>query len=186
MPRPAIVHNERLALTYYPIRKAASSSIQHALGTTFISLRDAQQKPGRHFTVVRDPMRRFASLYVGSVSPATSGFYEPWRAMGIYPKMPFDAYIRCICETKNQNRDEHFVVADWPRFIPQLRVYHFDELARLPIKIEQIGPSYLSQQPTYSAALEALVRNVYSYEYSTYAYDLQELKRQHTNSDDLS
>lgn len=186
MSRPPIVHNERLALTYYQVRKAASSSIQHALGTHFIPLAEARRLPGQHFTVVRDPLRRFASLYIGSVAPATSGFYQPWRDMGIYPNMPFDDYIHCICETRNQFRDQHFVIADWPRFVPQLKVYHFDELDKLPIEIPYIGPSYSSQQPTYSSALEELVRTTYAYEYKTYGYDLHQLKRQHLNSDGLS
>lgn len=175
MIRLPIVRDEKRRLLYYPIRKAASSSIQYALGYDFISRSVAEQLPDyTRFTVWRDPVERFASIYVGSISPARSGFYQPFARMGLREGQPFDEYIHTICTTDDHLRDPHFQLADWPLHDSRILALRFTNLAAdlstigLTLR-ERIGDSYAHDHPLISPTTRSLIERTYSLEYVLFA-----------------
>lgn len=174
--RPFVAVNLERSLAYYPIRKAASSSLGLAVRGSWTPWQHALKAKAIHFTVVRNPLARLASLYVGSVNPARTGFYQPWTRHNIHYNMSFPDFIAAVCNTPNDAHcDDHFVVANWADLIPNLHVHHFADLPAVAklynLDLPYIGPSYAAEAPHYTPELEEMVRERFAREFVLYNFD---------------
>lgn len=148
---------------YYPVRKAASSSIQHAFRGEPVDLRlvpDGVLK----FTWVRNPFDRLASLFAKNLN------YHPLERSGITKDMSFDEFILKVSQTRDALCDHHlwqashttpancevFYFEDFENELQRLREY----LSR-DINVKHIGASAGLVRPTYTPELEHLVSQRY-------------------------
>jgi hypothetical protein len=148
---------------YYPVRKAGSSSIQHAFGGTPVDMRLVPNGVLK-FTWIRNPFDRLASLFAQNVS------YTPLRASGIYKGMSFEEFIDKVCRTREPLCDHHlwganhttphdaevFYFEDFNQELDRLRQYLDRNLL-----VRHIGATRRSPKPTYTPELEALVAKRY-------------------------
>jgi hypothetical protein len=147
---------------YYPVRKAASSSIQHAFGGRPVK-RHKVPKGVLRFTWVRNPFDRFASLFANNLD------YYPLTESGIHKGMSFDDFILKVSQTREPRCDHHL----WGAYYTtpkNCEVFYFEdfenELIRLrrylgrDIPVKHIGKAR-GPKPEYTPELEALIAERY-------------------------
>lgn len=147
----------RDGLAYYPVRKAASSSLQHQWKGEPVDMRLVPAQGILKVSLVRSPFDRLASLW------AQNKDYPPLRAMGSYKNIPWDEFVDCVCETTEPYCDHHIWGAD--HVIPKdCEVFYFEDLDReitrmnymfkLNLKLRHFGltkakkPEYTTEQAT--------------------------------------
>lgn len=118
-------------LAYYPVRKAASSSLQHAFGGRPVDMR-LVPKGILVFSLVRNPFDRLASLYANNLD------YYPFTAHGIYKGMSVQDFVDRVCETVDAHCDHHFWTAS--HVIPKkAEVFYFEDIER---EIKRLNKMY--------------------------------------------
>lgn len=181
--RPKVVRSGRPRVLYYPVRRAASSAIQNALGQDFIDWRyceGVQYDSFYRFTCYRNTYDRLRSLYYCFVNPAPLGrvdflgskFHE---REGATPS--FDLWIRLVCETTDADCDEHLHSQDWHLLVDNLKVYHMHETPRIEHDIRHEIPFFARSFKHHHRDLDFsdenvdLVLNRYVNEITTFGYN---------------
>lgn len=109
-------------LAYYPVRKAASSSLQHAFGGKPVDMR-LVPKGILSLSMVRNPFDRLASLYANNLD------YHPFTAHKIYKGMSIQDFVDRVCATKQPQCDHHLWEAN--HVIPKsAEVFYFEDIER--------------------------------------------------------
>jgi hypothetical protein len=118
-------------MAYYPVRKSASSSLQHAFGGEPVDMRLVPTGI-LSFSLVRNPFDRLASLYANNLD------YYPFTAHGIYKGMDLQDFVDAVCETREPQCDHHFWEA--ARNIPaKAEVFYFEDIDR---EIKRLNKMY--------------------------------------------
>lgn len=177
--RPKVVRSGRPRVLYYPVRRAASSAIQNALGYDFVDWRYVegdQYDTFYRFSVYRNTYDRLRSLYYCFVNPAPLGRVDFIDDDIQVPRSTFDAWVRAVCAGDDETCNEHLHSQDWHRIVNGIRIYDMSETQKLAKDINHPIPFFAQtfkhkhRDLNYTDALAELVYNRYAKEIQEFGY----------------
>ncbi len=151
-------------LTYYPVRKAASSSLQMAFGGEPVDMRRVP-KGALSFTMVRNPFDRLASLYANNLD-------YPFGKPELYKEMSIQEYVDRVCAVFEPYCDQHFWSAAWTTPFTT-KIYYFEDLLAeverlnfemgLNLELQHVGESK-SPKPIFDHLQQVQIADRYSFD----------------------
>jgi hypothetical protein len=143
--------NDEKQFAYFPIYKAASSSIKESINgeKTFFSNAPSRLSEKHHvFTFVRNPFDRLASCYKDKFSGASPHYFRafnarrwPFRQIVFGENESFDAFVKKVCAIPDHKSDIHFVsqhalLSDSGKILPD-SIYQFENLSTIYPKLQE-------------------------------------------------